>query len=197
MFFYEIKPTSLKSKGLRYPLWLNFHPRSVIHLLLSLLNISREVLLTANQARTWSQPMYMFCLNKLLQKWWSPSHYIYHATFFVSIILITQRYHVTYTADEIWSGLETWHSFSYISKSWPYTHCTVCDIIVDTVIILALTWRVIRVFLTSLIPFTKLRAKVSHQYPLPTIWWRGDMETLSILLTFCEGNSSVTGGFPS
>ena len=28
-------------------------------------------------------------------------------------------------------------------------------------------------------------------------WWRHKMETFSTLLAFCEGNPSVTGGFPS
>ena len=28
-------------------------------------------------------------------------------------------------------------------------------------------------------------------------WWRHHVETLSALLTLCEGNPSVTGGFPS
>ena len=28
-------------------------------------------------------------------------------------------------------------------------------------------------------------------------WWRHQMETFSPLLTLCEGNRSVTGGFPS
>ena len=30
-----------------------------------------------------------------------------------------------------------------------------------------------------------------------TTWWRHQMETFSALLAFCEGNSPVTGGFPS
>ena len=28
-------------------------------------------------------------------------------------------------------------------------------------------------------------------------WWRYHMETFSALMTFCKGNTSVTGGFPS
>ena len=28
-------------------------------------------------------------------------------------------------------------------------------------------------------------------------WWRHQMETFSVLLALCEGNSPVTGGFPS
>ena len=31
----------------------------------------------------------------------------------------------------------------------------------------------------------------------PSTWWRHQMETFSALLAFCEGNSPVTGEFPS
>ena len=30
-----------------------------------------------------------------------------------------------------------------------------------------------------------------------TLWWRHQMETFSVLLAFCAGNSPVTGEFPS
>ena len=35
--------------------------------------------------------------------------------------------------------------------------------------------------------------KYAHGYA----WWRHHMETLSALMAICEGNPSVTGGFPS
>ena len=39
---------------------------------------------------------------------------------------------------------------------------------------------------TFILPMSRLRA-----------WWRNQMETFSALLALCEGNSWVTGGFPS
>ena len=38
---------------------------------------------------------------------------------------------------------------------------------------------------------------VCHYHLFHATWWRHQMETFSSLLVLCEGNSSVTGGFPS
>ena len=37
----------------------------------------------------------------------------------------------------------------------------------------------------------------SFYWTQPNSWWRHQMETFSALLAFCEGNSPVTGEFPS
>ena len=42
---------------------------------------------------------------------------------------------------------------------------------------------------------TRARFTQVAQVTLP--WWRHQMETFSALLTLCEGNPPVTGGFPS
>ena len=39
--------------------------------------------------------------------------------------------------------------------------------------------------------------KISYLISLRKAWWCHQMETFSMLLTFCEGNPPVTSGFPS
>ena len=45
--------------------------------------------------------------------------------------------------------------------------------------------------------FTKLTPTNVYVYILANSWWRHQMESFSALMTVCEGNSLVTGDFPS
>ena len=39
--------------------------------------------------------------------------------------------------------------------------------------------------------------RICHVLPMPTAWWRHQMETISALLAICAGNSPVSGEFPA